>query len=44
MHLHQHISDTLTKNLVEVELNTMTSFLNMSTASAPMNITDTSVK
>ena len=44
IHLHQHISDTVTKNLVEVEPNTMTSFWNMSTASAPMNITDTSVK
>ena len=44
IHLHQHISDTVTKNLVEVEPNTMTSFWNMSTASAPMNITATSVK
>ena len=44
IHLRQHISDTVTKNLVEVEPNTMTSFWNMSTASAPMNITATSVK
>ena len=43
-HLHQQINETAIMYLVEMWTNTMTIFWNMSTASAPIHITATSMK
>jgi len=43
-HLHKQISETTIMYLVEMWTNTMTTFWNMSTASAPIHITATSMK
>ena len=42
--LHQQISETMMTYLVVIQTSTMTSFWNMSIASAPIHITDTRVK
>ena len=44
VYLHQQTSESITRYLVVICMNTMTTFWNMSRASAPIHITATRVK